>query len=70
MDCDSAVLKKVKKISMTCNVLLLHFTHTKIQMLTTSSWIVTILLKSLCFQKCHTLFFKIIKPHWLVVCTA
>jgi hypothetical protein len=48
MDCDSAVLKKVKKISMTTNVLPVQ---AKIQMLTTSSWIVTILLKSLGLYK-------------------
>jgi hypothetical protein len=40
-----AVLKKAKKISMASNVLPLHFT--KNQMSTTSSLIVTILLKSL-----------------------
>ena len=53
LDCDSAVLKKVKKISMASNVLPLHFApsqataQAKIQMLATSSWIVKILLKSL-----------------------
>ena len=39
MDCESAVMKKVKKISMTSNVLPLHFapsqaSQAKIQMLT------------------------------------
>ena len=73
MDCDSAVLKIVKKISMTSNVLPLHFAlarpaQAKIQMLTTrwrvirSNLLSLIIFFLLYFTRLNEIEIEVIKP--------